>query len=407
MVDDNRSAADALARVLRKSGDVVDVLYDGASAIERIRQDAPDLLLTDLKMEPVDGLQVLQAARHVEPPIEVVVFTAYGAVDVAVKAMRLGARDFLTKPVTVEQVLQRVEAVRTQRALRDEPPSIVENDELPHEIIQSAPPQFIAESEQGRALLDALQKAATVPSPVWIEGEIGSGREHAARMLHHLGKTPEAPFVTWDPTRDNPLPQRGTVLVAGVDDLSDDAQRRLLRQLHAAPRTLRIVATAQPDARRLVAEGRLRQELFYLLAVIVVTVPPLRSRREDILPLFRRAMAEYAERYGRAAPQLDQETLEILEGHAWPGNVRELNNLAERAVVMGSGALDMEFVQTPSEGLPKLEPGFDLGAWLDSQERRVLVEALRVAAGDRNRAGRLLGVERNTLRYKLNKYGLL
>lgn len=389
VVDDNRSAADALARVLRKAGDDVDACYDGQTAIERIDQAPPDVVLTDLKMEPVDGLAVLRAARERRPPVEVIVFTAYGAVDVAVKAMRLGARDFLTKPVTVEQVAQRLESLRATGS-----PAPLS---LP----------FVAESALTRELLAALRRAAGVPSPVWIEGEVGAGRGHAALALHRMGADPEAPFVVRDVGRDTGWPERGTVVLPNVDDLPEDLQRQLHRQLAHVPAGVRVVATAGPDGRRMVAEGRLRPELYYALAVIVVQVPPLRSRPEDVGPLLDLALDAFSQRYGRPKPEVDPARTAALARHLWPGNVRELLNLAERAVVMGPDALELDVVEAPTEGMPKLEPGFNLAAYLEGVERRILVEALRRAGGDRNRAGRILGVERNTLRYKLNKYGLL
>lgn len=392
VVDDNRSAAEALAKVLRKQGDNVEACYDGESAISRIEQAPPDVVLTDLKMEPVDGLQVLKAARDQRPPIEVIVFTAYGAVDVAVRAMRLGARDFLTKPVTVDQVARRLDDLRSTPLTPDDP--------------TATDVEFIADSTAGRQLLKELRQAADVPSPVWIEGEIGSGRGHAAWTLHQFGD-PESPFQTVDIARDTPWPDEGTVLLTNVDDLPDDLQRHLYRRLQHVPEKVRLLATAGPEGRRLVAEGKLRSELFYALAVVVVRCPPLRERREDVLPLLNAALDRFSKRYRRPRPEVSEAHLKRLQAHTWPGNIRELLNLAERAVVMGAEAFDLEIIDAPPAGLPKLEPGFSLSSYLDSVERQILVEALRKTSGDRAQAGRLLGVERNTLRYKLNKYGLL
>lgn len=394
VVDDNRSAADALARVLRKQGDEVTAVYDGESAIRLIRDQAPDVVLTDLKMEPVDGMEVLQAARELRPPVEVIVFTAYGAVDTAVKAMRRGARDFLTKPVTVDQVNRRLDDLRRTAA--------------PGQLLQEEAPRtgFIAESAKGRRLWEEIQRAAGVPTPVWIEGELGAGRGFTAEKIHELGQG-GGPFVLYDAARATDWPEQGTALVTNVDDLPDDLQRQLFRQLQRVPDGVRVIATAGPDGRRTVAEGRLRSELYYALAVLVVQVPPLRERPEDVVPLLRSALDRFSKRYDRTRPELSETQARRLETHAWPGNIRELLNLAERAVVMGAGAFDLEVIDAPPAGLPKLEPGFNLANYLESIERQILVEALRKTEGDRNQAGRLLGVERNTLRYKLNKYGLL
>ena len=396
VVDDNRSSADALARLLRKQGDEVEAVYDGETAIERIRLHPPDLVLTDLKMEPVDGMAVLQVARAVRPPVETIVFTAYGAVDVAVRAMHLGARDFLTKPVTVEQVSARLEQLRGEHA----PPGAADDAGVRDQ-------DFVAHAESSRTLLATLERAAAVPSAVWIEGEIGSGRVFCARSLHDLSPRRSEPFVVRNLNRDDPWPTSGTVLLPNVDDLPEDMQRELHRQLQHAPENVRLVATARPDGRRRVAEGELRPELYYQLAVVVIPVPPLRRRVEDIAPLFRKGLRTYAERYGREVPELGARFRDQLHRHYWPGNIRELLNLAERTIVMGDDGFNLEVVEDPGAGLPKLEPGFSLADYLEGVERRILMEALRRTMGDRAAAGKLLGVERNTLRYKLNKYGLL
>ncbi len=390
VVDDNRSAADALARLLRKRGEQVEAVYDGQSAISFLETETFDLVLTDLKMEPVDGLAVLAAARATRPPVEVIVFTAYGAVDIAVKAMRLGARDFLTKPVSVDQVARRLEGLRG-----GEPP--LQGD---------GGFEFVAVAQSSRRLKEVLQRAAGAPAPVWIDGEIGSGRGHAALALHHYG-SPELPFTIRDLGRDHVWPTQGTVLLPNVDDLPDDLQVKLHRDLHQLPKGVRPVATAGSDSTRRRAEGTLRPELYYALNVVAVSVPPLRDRVEDIEPLLNLTLDTLSRRYGRPRPRVDARQLKLLQRHFWPGNVRELLNLAERAVVMGSSAFDIDLVEIPSHGLPRLEPGFSLATYLESVEKRILEEALRKSGGDRAATARLLGLERNTLRYKLKKYTLL
>ena len=167
------------------------------------------------------------------------------------------------------------------------------------------------------------------------------------------------------------------------------------------------MATAGPDGRGRVAAGDLRPELYYRLAVVVVSVPPLRRRAEDIIPLFAKGLRAYAERYGQSAPEITPENRDLLRRHFWPGNIRELLNLAERTVVMGEEGFNLEVVEDSGAGMPKIELGFSLSVYLEGVERRIIVDALRRAGGDRALAGKLLGVERNTLRYKLNKYGLL
>ncbi|MFT4622844.1 MAG: DNA-binding NtrC family response regulator [Myxococcota bacterium] len=388
VVDDNQSSAKALARLLRRSGDQVDAVFDGRSAIAAIEQDPPDVVLTDLRMEPVNGLQVLQAARAARPAPAVIVFTAHGEVDTAVRAMRLGALDFLTKPVTLEQLHARLDRIR---GVDDE----------------SAPADFVAVAESSRVLVRVLKRAAAVPSPVWIEGEFGTGRTFCARTIHQLSQGSGRPIRVCDPGAEGAWPDTGTVVLPEVDQLDETAQWRLVRRLHAAPPGLRLVGTAQPGAQRKVSEERLLSELFYRMAVVVVSVPPLQERSDDIVPLFRGALARFANRYALPVPDMTAAMEAQLLRHAWPGNVRELLNLAERTVVLGAEAFALVVHERPMVGMPVLEEGFSLARHLEEIEKRILREALRKAGKDRNKAGRLLSLERNTLRYKLRKYELL
>lgn len=392
VVDDNRAAADALARVLRKSGDDVRAAYDGAHAISLIHESPPDIVLTDLRMEPMDGLQVLEAARQLRPPVEVIVLTAYGEVGIAVRAMHLGARDFLTKPVTVDQVQQRLDSLRGGTHIPE----------------PGDTPDFIAESTAARRCLHALRRAAEVPSPVLLQGEVGAGRGHAALTLHRLSEMAEKPFTVMDLGRQDPWPEEGTVLLPNIDDLPDDLQGQLARRIQLLPDGVRVIATASQDSDRAMRDGKLHSKLYYAVAVVVIDIPALRKRPEDVRPLLDMHMQRLSTRYKRPLPNLDGTQLRHLEGYHWPGNVRELFNLAERAIVMGADSLQMRDARpVSSNNLPSLEPGFSLSNHLESIERSILIEALRKAGGDRNRAGELLGVARNTLRYKLNKYGLL
>jgi DNA-binding NtrC family response regulator len=395
VVDDNRSSADALARLLRRQGDEVEAVYDGQTAIDRLRSQPPDVVLTDLKMEPVDGMAVLQVARSLRPPVETIVFTAFGAVDLAVRAMHLGARDFLTKPVTMEQVSTRLDQLRVERLDQPGGPE------------PSGADDFVAQAESSQTLLRTLERAADVPSPLWIEGELGSGRMFCARTAHNLSSDKARGWHVSNLLREDPWPATGTVVLPNVDDLPEDLQRGLHRRLQHVPEAVRLIATARPDGRRRIADGELRPELYYQLAVVVVQVPPLRRRPEDIVPLFRRGLRQFAERYGRPEPEISSRFRDQLLRHYWPGNIRELLNLAERTAVMGEDSFQLEVIEDPGGGIPKLEPGFSLSDYLEGVERKILMEALRRTAGDRAAAGKLLGVERNTLRYKLNKYGLL
>lgn len=390
VVDDNRSAAEAASMLLERDGHTAAVCFSGGEAIAQLQGRAFDLVLTDLRMEPVDGLAVVAAARACTPPVDAIVMTAYGSVDVAVEAMRIGAVDFLTKPLTADQLLQRIRDYRGA---------------------EGTPPALVGESAPWSAVREQAVRLAQVSSTVLITGETGTGRRHLARWLHHNGPDSGLPLLRLQPGH-SPDPAAvaaaGTLLLPGIDTWAPAAQQAALRQLDglepgAAPR---VVATAGADVESAVAEGRMSPELYFRLAVLVLGLPPLRARPDDIEPLLEHLLRGSARVVGRPAPAVPPALLTRLRRHGWPGNVRELGNLAERACVMGASALDIQPAPGPAAD-PSLQDGFNLSLHLEQVERALLERAIEQTGGDRPAISRLLGLERNTLRYKLNKYGLL
>ena len=392
VVDDNRSAAEAAALLLGREGHTVEVRHDGAAAIARLQEVPFDLVLTDLRMEPVDGLAVVLAARACQPPVEAIVVTAFGSVDAAVDAMRLGALDFLTKPITADQLLRRVRDFRSAPS-----PGLA----------------LVGDSDRMGALRQQAVKLAQVRSTVLVMGETGVGRRHLARWLHQNGLDHDAPLVMAQPGREvDPvaLAASGTLLIPLVDDWSPEAHALLLRQLESleAGQPPRVIATASPDIEARVAQGTVPPELYFRLAVLAVRLRPLRERPADIGPLLRHFVSLHGRVFGKQPSPPSPDQVRALEAHNWPGNTRELANLAERAVVLGPGAFDL---MPPSGGghgvVPSLAEGFNLSEHLEGVERALLLKAIDETNGDRTAMSRLLGLERNTLRYKLNKYDLL
>jgi len=393
VVDDNKTAAEAVATLLRREQHQVEVCYDGQAAIDHLQQAHFDLVLTDLRMEPVSGLEVVRAARAVDPPVDVMVFTAFGSVEVAVEAMRLGASDFLTKPVAAEQILRRVRELRPAT--------------LPSETV-------IGSSEATRRLVAEASTVARVRSTALISGEPGSGRRHLARWLHDQGLDRALELVTARPgmpVDEQRLIEAGTLLVPNVDAWSPEAQASLLRLLEGleAGRPPRVIATASSGVDVKAARGEIPPELYFRLAVLVLRIPPLRERPGDLGPLLAHFLAQTSRAYGKPLRQPTAAQLAHLSAHGWPGNVREVANLAERAIVLGPEAFDMEIKPAagPGTSLPELAEGFNLPDHLEQIERTLLVRAIEQTRGDRPAMSRLLGLERNTLRYKLNKYDLL
>ena len=366
VVDDNRSAADALAAVLRREGHRAEAVYSGEQAVQRLDVGGIEVVLTDLKMDGLDGLGVLAHARAMERPPEVLVLTGFGSVGDAVEAMRLGARDFLTKPVSPSAILEALAGLGDR--------------DLPVEAGDSA---------AAVALREALSAVQGVRSTVLLVGEPGSGRRRVALGL----AGPELQVLTRPSAGVQGEPD--TLVVPDVDRLSADEQVALARLLDGLVDGPRVLATASPGWRG--------SELYFRLAVLVVKVPSLRERLDDLPPLVEAMVADRERALGRTARRPTEADLLLLRRHAWPGNLRELEAVVERAVVFGSWALDVLPVADEIE----LGEGFSLSAHLEAVERGILVQALERTGGDRTEAGRLLGLERNTLRYKLKKYGLL
>lgn len=390
VVDDNRSAADALCLVLRRHAYAAEALYDGQAALERLDAGGVDVVLTDLRMEPVDGLELLRHARGLALPPEVLVFTGYGTVEAAVEAMRLGARDFMTKPVSPQTVIERLEQ------LAGSGPRVRVQDGV---------------SSAARALSAHMDAVSQAGAPVLIRGEPGSGRDQVARHLHVARSAGRPLAVLAHPGRAElaELGRVATVLLPNVDLLETAEQAQLVRVVNALDEVggPRLLATAGLDWRA--PGGGPGQELFYRLAVLELRVPPLRERPDDIPSLLSAWLTERVgeDRARVLAPSAEQ--LKALRLHAWPGNLRELAAVAERVAVFGADSYNIHSRPhpQPAQALPELVEGFNLTEYLEDIERTILVRALDQAGEDRVRMSKMLGVERNTLRYKLNKYNLL
>jgi len=395
VVDDNRSAADGLAMVLRRHGYTAEATYDGHAAIERLDRGGVDVVLTDMKMEPVDGLEVLAHARSLPSAPDVVVMTGYGTVDAAVQAMHLGARDFLTKPVAPAQILEQLQQLQGAGV------SIRVQD---------------GESSAAARLREQVHAVTQVSSTVLLVGEPGCGRAQLARQIHaESDRSDEAYVVVAHPSRTSAeaLAGAGLLFLPNVDQLdpADQVQlTQLLDQIAEGTENPPRLVASSGDRWAETATGEARSlQLYYRLAVLVVTVPPLRERPDDIPMLFDSWLSQRAEALGREVAAPTPAQTRALTLHGWPGNLRELAAVAERAVVFGPSAFEIEVRPSaqPTAGLPDLVEGFSLQSHLEEVERTLLVRAIDQSDGDRTTMSRILGVERNTLRYKLNKYGLL
>ncbi|MGH7341019.1 MAG: sigma-54-dependent transcriptional regulator [Candidatus Rokuibacteriota bacterium] len=449
VVDDEPNIRKVLGALLEQAGYEVALAASALEALELVRAHDPDLVITDLRMPGVDGLDLLRRLREDFPEIPVVLLTAHGTVENAVEAMKRGAHDFLTKPFDKTRVLDIVgKAVgQAERARR----------EFHGGGIASEPTGLIGRSAAITTLKRLIERVAPSPASVLITGETGTGKELVARALHRLSPRREAPFVAVNcgalpeglveaellghergaftgAERIRPgrfeLADGGTLFLDEVGELPPVVQVKLLRVLQdgqidrigsTAPLKVdvRLVAATHRDIQKAIDQERFRSDLFFRLRVIEIQVPPLQERLDDIPLLVEFFLGKHASRLGRRRPEIAEGALDSLASRLWPGNVRELENVIERAMILGRGdVLELEDVEpagrAPDElarrdADPRLGPvPRSAGGMRDAAraaaaetERRLIRAALEATGGNITRAAERLGVSRRGLQFKL------
>lgn len=434
VVDDEEANRLALERIFAREGYTVRTAPDGRVALESLRDGAVGVVLTDLKMPGISGLELLRVARQVSPETQVIVVTAYGSVETAVEAMREGAYDFVTKPLRKDAVVHSVRKAHEKYEL------VRENSRLRAQIEQVSRTEVVGQSAAMRALLEEARQVAPALANVLITGESGTGKGLLARWIHELSPRRERRLITvncgaipealleselfgYEPGAFTGAQGRkegrfdlaagGTLFLDEITEMPALLQVKLLRVLQdgeyerlGGTRTLRadvrVVAATNRDPALAVAEGRLREDLYYRLNVIPLHVPALRDRREDVALLARHFLAVHAARHGRTISGIETDALAALERHVWPGNVRELENMMERAVVLARGdSITLSDLPSPLRGgggAP--EAGwltFAVGSPLSQVERRMIEATLRHCDGDRSLAANLLGISARSI----------
>ena len=446
VVDDERSMRELLAIMLRQAGHDVTVADGGEAAIKALKSDTFDLVITDLRMREVDGLAVLRAAKEQSPQTVVLVITAFASTETAVEAMKLGAYDYLTKPFKVDEIKLTIANALERKRLQDE------NQALKRQLRQERGfENFLGKSPQMLDIFETIRKAADSVSTVLITGESGTGKELVARAIHEESPRRNGPFVS---INCGAVPETlmeselfghvkgaftgavantvglfsaaagGTLFLDEVTEVPSSVQVKLLRAIQEREIRrvgdtrdikvdVRLIAASNREVVKAVADGVLREDLFYRLNVIPIHLPPLRERREDIPLLVAHFVRRLSAELGRPVRSVTPEALAILETYRWPGNVRELENVIERALVLGSGdRLDApglppdlrrpRDVQDVAVEIP--EDGLDLEATLSQIEHRYIQTALARTGGVQTRAAELLRVSLRQIRYKLQKY---
>jgi two-component system NtrC family response regulator len=442
VVDDEDPQRTVLAGFLKKRGFAVLTAASAEDALKTARAGSIDLVLTDLRMPGMSGVELLKELRRLNPELQVIVMTAFGTVASAVDAMKHGAADYLTKPVDLDELEMLVGRTLERRALESE------NRELRRQLESRYGLQGLeTASASMAAAINTAARAAASRATVLIRGESGTGKELLARAIHHASPRARRPFIAVNIAAlpetlieselfghergsftgaDRELRGRfeladgGTLLLDEVGDLPRATQVKLLRVLQdqaierlGGTRTLqldvRVVAATNRDLEGMIRSGDFREDLYYRLNVVSVTVPPLRERREDIPLLAEKFFAQYAGDSGGKPKSLSREALDTLVRYAYPGNVRELENIVQRAVVLSRGPM-ITTADLPAHviGLAPEQQGgpANFVERVQQFERRLITEALAQSGGIQTQAARALGISERHLRYKLKKYSL-
>ena len=434
VVDDHVEMGRLLAEQLGDAGYRVARASGGREALKRARTELPDLVITDLRMEDVDGFDVLEGVRELDPGVPVIVMTAFGAIDTAVEAIKRGAYHYITKPFEFGEVLLFVERALADRRVQSEIEVLRRDAEQ-----RTGLAALVGSSAAMVALHDLIRKVAPSPAPVLITGESGSGKELVARALHGSSPRASRPFVAmscnalaedrlqselFGHTRGafpgGTTPRRGlfveadggTLFLDEISDMPAELQAKLLRVLDdgevraVGSDTLRrvdvrIVAATNQPLEKHVESGRFRSDLFFRLNVVRIPVPPLRERREDIPELVERFLARARARNAAArARRFSAEALNRLQAHSWPGNVRELENLVERLVILCAEE------EIPPESLDPLSFGVGPSPLDAAREKVVTLRELEGqyidwvlarCGGNKTRAAELLGIDASTI----------
>jgi DNA-binding NtrC family response regulator len=450
VVDDEAGMRKSLAIMLRRDGYVVAEAAGGTEAVEQLGREVFDLVVADLNMADLSGLEVLRHVRHASPDVEVMLMTAYGTIESAVEAMKLGAFDFITKPFQAEEILLRVRNAVDKRQLRREVGRL--RAEVQH---ASGLDRIVGVSEPIRRLLASVPRVGQTDSTVLITGESGTGKELVARAIHATSRRAQGPFVSVscaalpEQLLENELfghvkgaftgalaarkglleeAHGGTFFLDEVGEAPLAIQTKLLRVLEERsirrlgdnrswPIDIRIVAATNRDLEVATRERTFREDLLYRLNVIRLHLPPLRERRDDIPLLARHFLALHCRQLARELEGFAPAALAAIREHAFPGNVRELSNVIEQAVALAAGPVieveDLpEQIRRPQPAATRPGPApapasaSPLEDALEGVEQEQIREALRVTGWNISQAAARLGISRNTLRYRIEKYGL-
>lgn len=444
VVDDEESHRIMLRAVLQDQGYEVTEADDGQGAVRAVEQEPFDSILLDIRMKDMDGIEALTEIRKISPQIPVLMMTAYASVKTAVEALKAGAFDYLTKPLDIEELLILIEKAMEVYHLREE--NIALKERLGARFDFS---KIIGKSPKMREVFDSLSLVAPTDATVLILGESGTGKELVANSIHQNSARASQPFIkvscaalpetlleselfghergafTGAVARREgrfQLAHRGTMFLDEIGEMSPTTQTKLLRVLQekefeplGSNRTLktdvRMIAASNKDLQKEVREGRFREDLYYRLNVVPITLPPLRERKEDIPALAAHFFAVHREKNRKEIKDISGKAMDLLIRYDWPGNIRELENNIERGVIMARGEIFAPAdlppqIQALSSEKEDLGIRFPFGISVYEVEKALISKTLEDTGGNRSRAAEILGINRRTLQIKLKEYGV-
>lgn len=443
VIDDEPLMREFIEEAMTRAGYRVISCGSGVEGIELIKNQPFDLIITDLKMSPIDGIEVLGETVKISPETPVIIMTAYATIDTAIEALKKGAVDYLIKPFTPEVI-----EIAVKRAL-DKVKMNAENKFLRSELnAYLGPPQIIGSSKPMKELYEKIAKIADSRSTVLIRGETGVGKELVARSIHHISPRRDKPFIKVNCAALSSgileselfghergsftgayerkigrfeLANAGSLLLDEVSEIHIDLQPKLLRALQereiervggneTISVDVRIIATSNRNLEEAIENNSFRRDLFYRLNVISLYVPPLRERKEDIPELVNYFLKRFSKENGRNIENITEKAMTKFMEYDWPGNIRELQNIIERAVVLAGkkktlSSEDFEFFRIPNH-TTKNNSNLQAGITLAEMEKNIILKTLEHCGGNKTKAAETLGISVRTLRNKLHEYGM-
>ena len=447
VVEDNDTMRLGITETLRREAYSVFDFDNGPDALKKFKCSNIPLAILDLKMEPLDGIEILKKIKEINPSVEVLMISAYGTVEDAVKAMKLGAVDFLTKPFSPDELRIRIKNIWSKIENEKRIDELIEQNKILSE--ELGYDEMIGVSPQMKEVFSLIDQVAEKDSTVLIQGESGTGKELVARAIHKKSRRSGKAFIKVNCGALNEnlleselfghekgaftgavrqkkgrfeLADKGTLFLDEIGDVSTAMQIKLLRVLQdgefervggesTIKTDVRLISATNQDLSKLMYEGKFREDLFYRLSVIPVKLPSLRERKDDIIPLVEHFLNKFASFNRDKKNIIDKEGIKLLFEYPWPGNIRELENLMERLCVISRNIeIENSLIARHLSGNIQHSTNFDnlpLEDALFTFEKSLIVQAMKRADGVKNRAAKILGISTSVLYYKLDKFGLM